>query len=407
MSLLLEFGLITAGLYLAAWVARRAAMPTVVGFLALGLLFGPSGVVRVYAPGPLVNLLGEVGLLLLLFFMGLEFSLRRFVEGGRATLRAGSIDLIHIPVGVGVGMALGLGWLGSAFLGAALYVSSSGVIARLLTERDLVAYPEAERTLGVLVFEDLAMVLVLAGLGVASGGGGVRDLLGVGAFVAAFVVVLRFGRPLLTRLFDREGEALVLLGLATLLLVAAAAHGLHFPEAVAAFLLGMAAGETPSHQRLAAALRPWYDVAAAVFFLDFALDVNVGAALDQLPAALLLVAVTVVTQALLGFVAGRATGLSARASVGHAVMLLPRGEFSLVILGLAAASPVLDAAVQDDLHGMVSLYVVLMVVLGGVAYRRFDVITRRLGRLADPRSARPADAEAAERRRAMEEMTLD
>lgn len=407
MSLLLEFGLITAGLYLAGWLARRIGLPTVVGYLALGLTFGPQGVVQVYAPGPVVGLLGQVGLLLLLFFMGLEFSLARFLEGGKATLRAGAIDLLQLPIGVGVGLLLGLGWLGSVFLGAAVYISSSGVIAKLLGERDLIAYPEAERTLGVLVFEDLAMVLVLAGLGVASGGGGWTELVGVAVFLLAYGALVRFGMPLLDRLFDRDGEALVMLGLAVVLLVAAAAHQLHFPEAVAAFLLGMAAGETKTHERLAEALRPWYDVAAAVFFLDFAVHVDVVAALGELPAAALLVGVTVLSQLVLGFASGRTTGLSRRASLGHGVMMLPRGEFSLVIVGLAVASPLLPAAVKTELTSVVSLFVVLMVVIGGLAYRRFDAVNRGLQHLAEPEAARRAEAEEAERRRAVEEMTLD
>lgn len=407
MSLLLEFGLITAGLYLAGWVARRVGLPTVVGYLALGLAFGPQGVVQVYAPGPVVSLLGQVGLLLLLFFMGLEFSLARFLEGGRATLKAGAIDLVQLPIGIAVGLVLGLGWLGSVFLGAAVYISSSGVIAKLLGERDLVAYPEAERTLGVLVFEDLAMVLVLAGLGVASGGGGLGDLIGVAVFLLSYGALVRFGMPVLERLFDREGEALVMLGLAVVLLVAAAAHQLHFPEAVAAFLLGMAAGETRSSERLAESLRPWYDVAAATFFLDFAVHLDVASAMGALPAALLLVGVVVLSQVVLGFAAGRVTGLSRRASFGHGVMMLPRGEFSLVIVGLAVASPILPEAVKADLSAIVSSFVVLMVVLGGLAYRRFDAVNRGLQRAFTPEAARRAEAEEAERRHALEEMRLD
>jgi len=346
-------------------------------------------------------------LLLLLFFMGLEFSLARFLEGGRATLKAGAIDLVQLPIGIAVGLVLGLGWLGSVFLGAVVYISSSGVIAKLLGERDLVAYPEAERTLGVLVFEDLAMVLVLAGLGVASGGGGLGDLIGVAVFLLSYGALVRFGMPVLERLFDREGEALVMLGLAVVLLVAAAAHQLHFPEAVAAFLLGMAAGETRSSERLAESLRPWYDVAAATFFLDFAVHLDLASAVGALPGAALLVGVVVLSQVVLGFAAGRVTGLSRRASFGHAIMMLPRGEFSLVIVGLAVASPILPEAVKADLSAIVSSFVVFMVVIGGLAYRRFDAVNRGLQRLFTPEAARRAEAEEAERRRALEEMRLD
>lgn len=266
--------MIAAGLYLAGWVSHRVGLSPVVGYLALGLLCGPHGLLPVYRVGPVGALLGELGLALLLFFLGLEFSLGRFLEGGRATVRAGLVDLALLPIGVGVGLLLGLGAFASLFLGAAVYVSSSGVIARLLGERNLIAYPEAERTLGVLVFEDLAMVLVLAGLGLAAGGPALARLAGAGGVVLLFVLVLRFGGAAVRRLFAREGEALVLVALGAVLLVVSGAGRLGFPEAVAAFLAGMVVAEAGVAAPLERHLRSWYDVAAAAFFLEFALHVD-------------------------------------------------------------------------------------------------------------------------------------
>ena len=399
----LELGLIALTLYLASWASEKARLSSVVGFIAVGLLLGPGGALPLFEPSAVTDLFGELGLLLLLFFMGLEFSIARFVEGGRGTLLAGTVDLANFAVGVGLGLVLGFGAWGAVFLGAATYISSSGVIAKLLAERDLVAYPEAERTLGVLVFEDLAMVVVLGGLGLATAGGSPWRFAGVLGFLAAYALFLRFGRAGLERLLSREGEALVLLLLALVLLVSLGAQRLGFPEAVAAFLLGMVVSESRHRERVERSLGSWHEVAAAAFFFDVGLHVDLVSAARALPAAALLLVVGSASQLATGFVGGRLSGLSLRGSVGHGLMLLPRGEFSLVIIGLAAAAPQIAPEIQDQLRASVSAYVILTVVLGSVAFGRYDAISERLGRWLRSPAARRREAE---RQRELDAMTL-
>lgn len=404
MSPTLQLGLMALTLYLAAWASEKAGLSSVVGFIAVGLLLGPGGPAPLFEPGPVTDLFGELGLLLLLFFMGLEFSLARFAEGGRQTLVAGTVDLVNLAVGVGLGLALGFGTWGAVFLGSATYISSSGVIAKLLAERDLIAYPEAERTLGVLVFEDLAMVVVLGGLGLATAGGSPWRFLGVFAFLVGYGLLLRFGRAGLERLLSREGEALVLLLLALVLLFSLGAQRLGFPEAVAAFLLGMMVAESRYRERVESTLGSWHQVAAAAFFLDVGLHVELASAWRHLPAALLLLVATSATQAASGFVAGRLSGLSLRGSVGHGLMLLPRGEFSLVIVGLAAAAPQIAPEVGEALRATVSGYVIASVLLGSLVFGRYDAISERVSQLLRSPSARRREAE---RQAELDAMRLD
>lgn len=395
MSTLLELGELALGLYLVGWVSRKVGLSPVVGYLLLGILFGPHGMLPVYHLGPVMELLAELGLLLLLFYLGLEFSLTRILQAGRATLVAGAFDLVNFAVGLGLGLALGFGWLAGLFLGAAVYVSSSGVIARLLSESDLLAYPEAERTLGVLVFEDLTMVVVLVGLGVLTAGGAGWTLAGSALFLVLYGVLARYGRRGLERLLSREGEDLTLVSLALLTLVAAGAVALGFPDAVAAFLLGMAVAESGQGPRLERALQAWYDVAAAAFFLAVGLRVDPTGAFHDLPMALALAAATVLANLLSGYGGGRASGLGHRAAVGHGMMLLPRGEFSLVVASLATQAEALPEATRQALLGGTSIYVALMVALGGAAYARYDALNEWLARAFEPRAER-------ERRRARE-----
>lgn len=404
MTPVVELGLVAVGLYGAGWGSRKLGLSPVVGYLLLGILLGPHGLLPLYRDSETVELLGELGLLLLLFFMGLEFSLARFLEAGRSTIVAGLCDLVNYAVGVALGLLFGLGWLPALFLGGIVYISSSGVIAKLLTERDLVAYPEAERTLGVLVFEDLAMIVILTGLGLLTAGGGLLELLGVAAFLALYGALLRWGRPGLERLFSREGEALVLLALGVLILVSMGARQLGFPEAVAAFLLGMIVAESRHKDRVEAALGPWYDVAAAAFFLAVGLHVELAGALRQLPLVAAMVGATIVGNLATGYLGGRASGLSRRASVGHGLMLLPRGEFSLVVAALAAEATLLPEAARATLSGATSLYVAVMVVVGSLAFGSYDLVNARLaGWLRSPRER----ARAAQRQDELDSMTLD
>lgn len=404
MTPILELGMLAFGLYVAGWGARKAGVSPVVGYLLLGILLGPHGLAPVYGLGSVTELLGDLGLALLLFFLGLEFSLGRLVESARPTLAAGAVDLVQLPVGAALGWALGFGWLGGLFLGAAVYVSSSGVIARLLSEGELTAYPEAERTLGVLVFEDLAMVVVLVGLGLAAATGGPWAFAGAALFLVLYGLLARFGRRWLQRLLTREDESLALAALALVALVPAGALALHFPEAVAAFLLGMAVAETGRERRVEVALRSWYEVAAAAFFAVVGMHVDLAGAVRELPLALLMVAVTVPMSLLTGYLGGRASGLGRRASVGHGLMLLPRGEFSLVIASLAAGSAVLPAGTRDALLGATSLYVVFMVTLGSIVFSRFEVLNDRLARFVETPGER---ARRHERQVELDGVTLD
>lgn len=404
MSPLVELGAVALGLYLAGWLSGKLGLSPIVGYISLGLLLGPYGVYTVFEGSAVTTMLGELGIIMLLFYMGLEFSLRRFMEGGRAIVQAGSLDLLNFAVGALVGLALGLGWLAALFLAGIVYISSSGVITKLLVERELIANPEAERALGILVYEDLAMIFILSGLSFLTVGGGLLELLSVVAFLVLYVLLLRYGMGAVERLFGREGEVLILIMLAVVILFSTGAQAMGFPEAVAAFLLGMLLGESRFKGRFEETLAGWRDVAAAVFFLDFGLHVDLSGVGAYLPAALVLIVLTTLSKSLTSYAAGRTTGLSRRASVGLGLMLLPRGEFSLVIAGLAASAVAIPAETRAFLVGVTSVYIIALVILGSVIYRYYGPLTERL---LDLLGLRGKSAAESKRQADLEGMTLD
>lgn len=404
MTPLLDLGLIAAVLFAGAWGSRKLRLSPVLGYLALGMVLGPRGPLPLIRLSPTADLLSELGLVLLLFTMGLEFSLARFVDAAGPNARAGLADLANLLVGFAVGLAFGFGWLAALFLGGVVYVSSSGVIVRLLSENDLVAYPEAERALGVLVFEDLAMVVLLAVLGLLTAGAGWLDVAGALLFLALYLVLLRYGRPLIERAFGREDETLVLFAIALVTLVAVGARTLGFPEAVAAFLLGMAFAESSHRERIERALSSWYHLAAAAFFLGVGLHVDLASALGHLGLVATLLLATLAAGAITGYVGGRRSGLSRRASLGHGLLLVPRGEFSLVIATLAAGVGAFPQDVRDAIQGATSLYVASTVLIGSLLFGHYRRIDGWLARVLEP-----ADARARRKRQheEIESVTLD
>lgn len=360
-----ELGLIGLGLWLSGLLAQLLRLPALLGYIGLGFICGPMGPLPIIYPSEITAALSEIGVVLLMFFIGLEFSLKRFLEARGTIVKSGLWDLLNLPLGFLAGLALGFSLWQCIFLAGITYVSSSGVIIRMLTERKQVALPEAERTLGVLIFEDLAMILYLGTLSVFTGGNVWQKLLGVVTFGVIYVVLLRFGRPFLERILEGQSrEQLVLLMLGGVAMFAAMAHLLSFPDAVAAFLLGALVGELSRMHDIEEVLTPWRDVAVGAFFLGFGLKVEALALVGSLLVAIPLVLFTSFTKSITGFLAGRATGLSLRAAVGHGLMLLPRGEFSLVIAGLAVSSPLMTQLQKQDLYELTSAYVLVSILLG-------------------------------------------
>lgn len=372
-----ELGLIGLGLWVSGLVAQALKLPALLGYIALGFLCGPMGPLPIIYPSEITAALSEIGVVLLMFFIGLEFSLKRFLEARGTIMKSGLLDLLNLPLGFAVGLLLGFGFWQCVFLAGITYVSSSGVIIRMLTERQQVALPEAERTLGVLIFEDLAMILYLGTLSVFTGGNIWQKLIGVVSFGVIYVVLLRFGRPMLERVMANQSkEQLVLLMLGGVAMFAALAHLMSFPDAVAAFLLGALVGELSRMHEVEEVLTPWRDVAVGAFFLGFGLKVEALSLLGSLLTAIPLLMFTFFSKTITGFFAGKATGLSLRAAVGHGLMLLPRGEFSLVIAGLAVSSPLLSQLQKTELYELTSAYVLLTILLGVVVSSYHIPLTR-------------------------------
>jgi len=342
-ALLLELGAILTVLTILGTLARRFALSPIPLYLLAGLALGKGGIAPVPAAGEFVSTGATIGVVLLLLTLGLEFSIGEFAASMRRHLPSAGVDLVlNATPGAVAGWLLGLDFVGILAMAGITFISSSGVIARLLNDLRRLGNRETPAVLSILVLEDFAMAAYLPLLAVlALGGTWWEALLWMGAamiaLAAVFAASYRWGHHLGRLISHPDDEQLLLRILGLTLRVAAAAEHLHASAAVGAFLVGLTlTGETAERAR--AVLTPLRDLFAAVFFLAIGLSVAPGDLVPMLPAAVMLAAVTAVTKVITGVYAARRDGVGRPGQLRAGTALVARGEFSLVIIGLTGTT---------------------------------------------------------------------
>jgi CPA2 family monovalent cation:H+ antiporter-2 len=371
---LLESGLLLTVVAVGGLFARKLNLSAIPAYILLGLLTGPF--VR---DSPLVEVFSVWGVVLLLFFIGLEFSLKAMLAGRRRLVSLGARDLVvNLPIGFVAGLFLGWGILGAFFFAAAFYVSSSAIVAKSFISMRRTANPEVEAALNILVFEDLAIAVLLAILtGAALGQGsiakGVIGALSALLILAALLAGGRLARPWLERLLDiDDDDVFMLLTAAFFLLIAwvTAASGLS--EAVGAFIAGAIVADTRHRARAERIFAPMQGLFAAVFFLAFGVSVELGQIANVWPAAILLALLAIATKLATGWWNARVEGMSPRVGLALGITLVPRGEFSIVLAAAAATAGFADAP------ALVTLFVLILALVGTVGIHYADQIGERL-----------------------------
>ncbi|AEB10922.1 cation:proton antiporter [Marinithermus hydrothermalis] len=358
----LDFTLAAALLALGAALVHRFRFPPLPAYLLVGLAIGARLDVEALEPLP------SLGLLLLLFSVGLEFGLDRLGTLARWGTRAGGWDALALVAGSFLGLILGLDLYAAVLLGGVLYASSSAVIAKLIIDLRRAASPESEVALTVLVFEDLVIALVLALFG---GHGDPAALVWGVALAAGYLAFTRWGAGRLVPWVERFSDELVLLlGAAFVTGTATLFHAVGASGEVGAFLAGVVAAGLGLRERFEHLFAPVRDLAVAFFFLTVgaqALGLLAGLTLQ----AVLLVALGVLLKLGLDYRAGRAAGLDARHSALAAAYLVPRGEFNLILGALALQ------AGQTLVAQVAVLSVLVTVPLGALLIRYAPEWTRR------------------------------
>lgn len=365
------------GAFLACGLIARAGVrfgiPTIPLFMLAGIILGPHtpGLDLIHDPADL-QLVARVGLIFLLFYLGLEFSLDQLNSGGRPLAKAAALYLL---LNIGGGLALGhwMGWGGAETLVIAgvVGISSSAIVSKLLIETRRLGNPETRVILGIIVIEDVFLALYLALLQPVLGGadGVVDAAIGIATafgFLLALGIVARYGAKVVNAFIGAKDEEIVVVtfvGLA--ILTAGVSEKLGVSDAIGAFMVGLILGASTKAERLRHLTHPLRDAFGAIFFFHFGLTIDPGAIRQVAPQVTVAVLLTIVLAVGAGVLAARIHRFGRVEAANIGLTVLTRGEFSLVLAALALAAG-LDARLGPFAAG----YVLVLALIGplSVAY---------------------------------------
>ncbi|MFG2043757.1 cation:proton antiporter [Dactylosporangium sp. NPDC048998] len=373
---LIEIGAVILSLGLLGAVSARFGISPIPLYLLAGLAFGKGGILPLATSEEFTATGAEIGVILLLFTLGLEYTAPELVGTLRHNAVAGVVDLV-LNAAPGVATALLLGWgpVAAVALGGVTYVTSSGITAKVLADLQWLGNREVPVVLSLLVFEDLTMAVylpiltaLLAGVGLVAG----LTTLAIAAatITVILVIALRFGRYVEKFVASPNEEVLLLKALGLTVLVAGVAQLLQVSAAVGAFLVGIALSGPLAHTAREL-LSPLRDLFAAVFFVFFGLHTDPGSLPPMLGVAVLLAFVSILTKIATGWWAARRAGVSSLGRARAGLALTPRGEFNIVIAGLAVA-----AGLNKQIGPLAAAYVLVLAVAGPILARSLEPLNR-------------------------------
>jgi CPA2 family monovalent cation:H+ antiporter-2 len=398
--LLVELGIGLMALAIAGAAARWIGLSVIPAYIVVGILIGPNTPTdmlglqtALVSASEVIDVLAELGIVFLLFFLGLEFSVDQLLADRDRLVAVGTLDFVfNFGVGVAIGYAVGGTLLETVFVAGIVYISSSAIVTKSLIDQGWVANPESGPILGTLVFEDILIAVYLALLSAVTFGGGSLSAAGFAIgkaflFLGALTVIAYLGADAIDRVFAAESNELFLLRVVGItVLIAGAALLTGVSEAVAAFFVGTAFSQTGHTDRIETILSPIRDLFAAVFFFAIGLTIDITVLGSILGLLALAVVLSSVSKLASGTLSGWVYGFDATRSLRVGLGLLPRGEFSLVIAALAAGTA--GGQLQATIPAFAVGYVLVMSILGTVLIQQADPITSRVAPLLD-RGAEP------------------
>ena len=377
---LAELAVTVALLGILGLAASRFGLSAIPAYLFAGIILGPNEptFVSLVQPSDVTHFVSEIGLIFLLFFLGLEFSVDRLVRSGRHVGLGGAVDLL---VNLGLGLLVGLAAFGPSFaalvLAACIYVSSSAIAVKALIDFRRLADDETDLVLAILLFEDIAIAAMLGF--VATGGGTIGTTLGVTAKALAFVglslAASRWLGAAIGRLLERlELEFFVLAIFGFVIGMSAIAKSLEMSEAIGALMAGVILSDSGVREEIEQRFFAVRDVFAALFFFVFALTIDLGRIGDVGWIVLAALVVTLVGKVGVGIVAGRFGGFTARQGINAGAALVAHGEFTIILAQLAAGNAALSLADRDQIVAFAGLYVLASATVGVVLMKESKVL---------------------------------
>lgn len=374
-DVILNTGLAFVFITLASLLAARLNFSSIPLLILLGMLVGPYGPVigtvslQLITSTESIELLSRLGVLLLLFYLGLEFSAGKLAKAGKNMFKGGTVYvLLNFLRGLGIGWLFFNSWTEALVVAGITGISSSAIITKLLVELKRAANPETELILGIMVFEDVFIAVylsVLSGILVPGGFNIGKLLLNILVILAFILSLIVFGKRIsgfLGKLFKiKSNEAFSVIIFTLLLMMGVLAEKLHITEAIGALLLGLILAETTHNHRILTSITPMRDLFGAVFFFSFGMAIDYRTFPDVVVMSGIAVLITVAGNIINGFIASWLAGYKKRRATNVAFTIMARGEFSIIIAGLAAS-----AGLNPQLPAFAALYVLALAFISPV-----------------------------------------
>jgi CPA2 family monovalent cation:H+ antiporter-2 len=365
LTLIRDFAIIMAVAGVAVVIFKRLRQPSILGYLVAGVLVGPFTF-----PSPpvanieIVRLLADLGLVLLLFAVGMEFGWRRIRQVGFGVLLIGTIEmLVMIAVGYHIGKLLGWSPIEAIYLGSALAISSSAILIKVLRDSGKLTTRAGKLIVGLLVVEDFVAVILLTLLsGVATSGA--ADLGDVGPLVLKLVIFtvasVAIGAVIVPKLISyihkfHSSETLVLAALALCFALALLGEELGLSAAAGAFLIGAVIGDTKEAEQMTRSIAPIRDMFGALFFVSIGMLINVHVIGDHIVPALIISAVFIAGKVLINIFGAFITGQPDRVPVEFGMRTPQMGEFSLAMVKVGVEHQTIGAFVYQVLAAVTAI----------------------------------------------------
>ncbi|MBP3041654.1 cation:proton antiporter, partial [Bacillaceae bacterium Marseille-Q3522] len=358
---------------IAAIIAGKLNFSIIPFLIILGMIVGPHapkiGVIDLtfIESQDIISFLGRIGVLFLLFYLGLEFSLKKLVKSGKSIVVGGTIYiLINFSLGLLYGLAGGFSFLEILIVAGIITISSSAIVAKVLVDLKRTGNRETELILGIIMFEDIFLAVylsVVSGLvlgGATTLGSAIISIILALGYMLLFFIVARKATPLLNKLLNiSSNEIFIIVIFAVLFFISGFSETIHVAEAIGALLLGLVLSETEHIDRIEKLVIPFRDFFGAIFFFSFGLSIDPFSLGGGVWLALGAVAITIFGNFIAGMLAGKKVGLSNKASTNIGLTIVSRGEFSIIMANLGIAG-----GLTPMLKPFSALYVLILAILG-------------------------------------------
>lgn len=371
-TLVLEVGIAVFLVASVGLLADRLRFSVIPFFIIIGMVLGQHapqfGLVDLtFAESkPFIDFMGRLGVLFLLFYLGLEFSVGRLMKSGKSIVTGGSIYvLLNFLAGLLIGWLMDMPFKEKMVLCGVMTSSSTAIVAKVLTDLKRTANPETEIIMGMIMFDDLFIAMhisFLSGL-ILTGGSSFWSVAGTSllalGFILAFLVLGRKLVPSIDRLLqDKSSELFILVVFSLLFIIAGFSETIHVAEAIGALMAGLVFADSKYIKKIEGMISPYRDFFGAMFFFSFGLSIDMYTLGGAVGWAALAALVTILGNVASGYFAARFSGGKPKSSFDIGFTLSARGEFSIIMANIGKAGGLLPVV-----QSFVVVYVLILSVV--------------------------------------------